>query len=157
LGRDPLTAPALDGGQVAWLHFEPKLIEQFFAGLPLPPQLGPRRGLDLPPRLELKRVEHADSAEPNLKVRVVAHDGGGGIGEARVLLGDRPEAKTYPLTADVEIPIELTLAKASCLYVSIYACNRAGLLCSRPVQVGYCPRSSHNPDDDALYQLRHQD
>lgn len=155
LGPDALTDEAIRGDQLAWLLYTPSLVDDFFAGRPLPPARSePRAGL--PPTLKLLSVEHLDSVRPNLELKLAAGDGGDGFSVLRVRVGDQLQTESFPIGRDGVGKVALSLDPKVCDYAYIYACSKGGVVCSRPVTAPFCPESKHVPDDNPLYEEHHQ-
>lgn len=157
LGPDPLKDEVVRGDQLAWLLYTPTLVDDFFAGKPLPPERSdPRAGL--PPTLKLLAVEHHDQTQPNLDLKLAAQSGGDGLSVLRVRVGDALKSETYPIPEDgTPASVSLSLDPKVCDYAYIYACSKGGVVCSRPVAAPFCPAFKHVPEDNLLYEVRHQD
>lgn len=155
LGPDPLTDEIVRGDQLAWLLYTPSLVDDFFAGRPLPPATNdPRLGHS--PSLSLVSIERHDDLPQNLTVKVAARDGGGGLSLLRVRVGDKLLPDSFPLTAAGAGTVSLSLDTKVCDYAYIYACSKGGVVCSRPVAAPFCPAFRHVPEDNLLYDA-HED
>lgn len=137
-GAEPLGAAVLRGDQLASVLYDAKLVEHFFAGAAIPQR--PLTGLGQPPGLTLRGVARA-GAPRALTVKLVATDGGDGVAEARARLGGRFLDWHPTLSAGKEAELQIPLPPHDCKTLWIYACNRAGSLCSRPARVPVCPRA----------------
>lgn len=159
LGADPLTSPIIRGDQIASLLYDPQLVDHFFDGAKLP--LGDVPRLGKAPRLEVLGVKYADSRR-RATVEVVAHDGGDGISEVRVLRSARGQNMNVPAVAEKPVSPTLSVGKNSiadpCEVLRPYACNSLGHLCSRPQLVMGCDQQSQESrelvgQDDSLEDL----
>jgi hypothetical protein len=145
LGADPLSAEVLHADQVAMLFYHPNLVEDFFVGKSVAPNPALKGLHSPPPRLEQKSIRYLDGQQPILELSLVAHDSGGGISPLRVLVGDAPFATERPivLSNGTPTPVALAIGKETCAEVSIAVCNAQGLLCSRYLDVPFCPKKKH--------------
>jgi hypothetical protein len=145
LDPDPIKAQVVVGAQVAHLFQHPHLLDDFLDGKPVAPDPAASAPVGLPPQLDKVAVRYPEGAAANLEVTLLAHDGGAGVGPLRVWAADAPLALPAPLTllAEQPTPVSLTVPDKTCGHVLLLACNRAGSVCSRPVDVPYCPRKKH--------------
>lgn len=149
LEPDPWKGATVRGVQVAHLYHHPGLVNDFFDGKSVAPAaLSGRPGAA--PRLERIAVSYAETDGANLSVTLLARDGGAGVASVRVWADEAPldvkAANLRPQTLEVEkpTPLLLTLPKKLCGHVLIMVCNRAGNICSVPVDVPFCPQKQHH-------------
>ena len=81
------------------------------------------------------------------EVTVLAHDGGDGLSAIKIWLakgvGPHIPAAPIPITKEQPTAVQLTLPPTTCDQVLVVACNAGGQICSKPVQVPFCPKKKH--------------
>ncbi len=106
--------------------------------------------------MEARGVKY-EQDQHRILVEILAHDGGDGVSEARIMhIRPQPslaaQGVVLPTQTRValmaERPQTLTIAipDDTCGVLRIYACNRAGHVCSQQVTVPACQRESDDTE-----------